>query len=162
MNKLQIAEKIKDIALPIATANEVELIEVKILGSLNQPNVRVFIDKESGITHADCAAVSMQLSERLDENDFISEAYILEVSSLGVERPLLSLKDFERFTGNLAKVKLKASINKQKQLRGKIVGVENEMVIFDDKVHGTVKFEFDRIAKANLEIDLEAELKRQS
>jgi ribosome maturation factor RimP len=162
MNKLQIAEKIKDIALPIATANDVELIEVKILGSLNQPNVRVFIDKESGITHADCAAVSMQLSEVLDENDFISEAYILEVSSLGVERPLLSLKDFQRFAGSLAKVKLNASINKQKQLRGKIVGVENQMVIFDDKVHGTVKFEFDRIAKANLEIDLEAELKRQS
>lgn len=162
MNKLQIAEKIKEIALPIASANEVELIEVKILGSANQPNVRVFIDKESGITHEDCAAVSRQLSEILDENDFIAEAYILEVSSLGVERQLHSLKDFARFIGNLAKIKLKASINKQKQLRGKIIGVENEMVVFEDKVHGTVKFEIERIAKANLEIDLEAELKRQN
>ncbi len=162
MNKPEIAEKIKEIALPIASANDVELVEVKILGTANQPNVRIFIDKETGITHEHCSAVSTQLSEVLDEKDFISEAYILEVSSLGVERPLYSLKDFERFIGSLAKVKLQASINKQKQFRGKIVGVENETIIFDDKVHGTVKFELDRIAKANLEIDLEAELKRQN
>jgi ribosome maturation factor RimP len=162
MNKLQIAEKIKELALPIASANEVELVEVKILGAVNQPNVRIFIDKESGITHDHCSAVSTQLSEILDEKDFISEAYILEVSSLGVERPLYNLKDFERFIGNLAKVKLKASINKQKQLRGKIIGIENEVIIFDDKVHGIVKFELDRVAKANLEIDLKEELKGQN
>jgi ribosome maturation factor RimP len=162
MNKQETAEKITEIALPIASANEVELVEVKVSGLANQPTVRVFIDKESGITHEHCSAVSSQLSEILDENDFISEAYILEVSSLGVERPLNSLKDFQRFIGNLAKVKLKASINKQKQLRGKIIGVDNEIIIFEDKVHGNIKFEFDRIAKANLEIDLEAELKRQS
>jgi ribosome maturation factor RimP len=162
MNKSEIAEKIKEIVLPIASANNVELVEVKVLGAANQPNVRIFIDKTSGITHEDCSAVSTKLSEILDEKDFISESYILEVSSLGVERPLYSLKDFERFIGSLAKVKLKASINKQKQLRGKIAGVENETIIFDDKVHGIVKFELDRIAKANLEIDLEAELKRQS
>ncbi len=162
MNKLQIAEKIKELALPIASANEVELVEVKILGAVNQPNVRIFIDKESGITHDHCSAVSTQLSEILDEKDFISEAYILEVSSLGVERPLYNLKDFERFIGSLAKVKLKASINKQKQLRGKIIGIENEVIIFDDKVHGIVKFELDRVAKANLEIDLKEELKGQN
>lgn len=162
MNKLQIAEKIKELALPIASANEVELVEVKILGAVNQPNVRIFIDKESGITHDHCSVVSTQLSEILDEKDFISEAYILEVSSLGVERPLYNLKDFERFIGSLAKVKLKASINKQKQLRGKIIGIENEVIIFDDKVHGIVKFELDRVAKANLEIDLKEELKGQN
>jgi ribosome maturation factor RimP len=162
MNKLQIAEKITEIVLPIALANEVELVEVKISGSMNQPTVRIFIDKQSGITHADCSAVSSQLSDVLDVNDFISEAYILEVSSLGVERPLNSLKDFERFIGNLAKVKLKASINKQKQLRGKIIGIENETIIFDDKIHGIVKFEIERVAKANLEIDLKEELKGQN
>ena len=159
MNKLQIAEKINEITLPIAAANNVELVEVKISGSENQPLVRIFIDKPDGITHTDCSAVSSQLSEILDENDFISEAYILEVSSLGVERPLYGLKDFERFIGSLAKVKLKASINKQKQLIGKIIGVENDSIIIDDKVHGNVKFEFERVAKANLEIDLKAELK---
>jgi ribosome maturation factor RimP len=111
MNKQQVAEKIKEIAQPIALANGVELVEVKILGTANQPNVRVFIDNETGITHEHCASVSSQLSEVLDEKDFISEAYILEVSSLGVERPLYSLKDFERFVGSLAKVKLNASIN---------------------------------------------------
>jgi ribosome maturation factor RimP len=159
MNKLQVAEKITEICLPIASANNVELVEIKISGSANQPLVRVFIDKVTGITHEDCSAVSSQLSEILDEKDFISEAYILEVSSLGVERPLYSLKDFERFTGSLAKVKLKASINKQKQLIGKIIGVENDTIIIDDKGCGNVKFEFERIAKANLEIDLKAELK---
>jgi ribosome maturation factor RimP len=162
MNKQQVAEKIKEIAQPIALANNIELVDVKILGTANQPNVRVFIDNLTGITHEHCSSVSSQLSEILDEKDFISEAYILEVSSLGVERPLFSLKDFERFIGSLAKVKLKATINKQKQLRGKIAGIENEMIVFDDKVHGTVKFEFERIAKANLEIDLEAELKGQN
>jgi ribosome maturation factor RimP len=96
----------------------------------------------------------------LDVEDFIPSAYLLEVSSPGLERELYSLKDFEKFVGSLAKVKTDAAINGQKNFRGRINAVENDEVVFDDKTSGTIRFPYSAVAKANLEIDLDEELKR--
>jgi ribosome maturation factor RimP len=93
--------------------------------------------------------------------NFLPSAYLLEVSSPGLERELYNLKDFERFAGNLAKVKTNQAVDGQRNFRGRIIGVEDEEIVFEDKTKGTVRFPYSAVAKANLEIDLQEELKRK-
>ncbi len=161
MSKHPIDERIRQIAERTAEKNGLELVHVEAVGFGKNKTIRIFIDKEPGITHNDCAAVSSQMSELLDAEDLIESAYLLEVSSPGLERELYSLKDFEKFAGSLARVKTKMPINGQKNFRGKIVKVEGEEIIFDDKTGGEASFPYSAVAKANLEIDINAELKKR-
>ena len=159
MNHL-IEEKIRDIAARAAEENGLELVQAQIVGAGRNLTVRAFIDKEGGVTHEDCSKISRRIESEIDAEDFLPTAYLLEVSSPGLERELYSLKDFERFVGNLAKVKTKTAIDGQKVFRGRIARIEGEEIVFEDKTRGETKFPFDVVAKANLEIDLEQELKR--
>ncbi len=158
MNHL-IEEKIREIGARAAEENNLELVQAQIVGVGRNVTVRVFIDKEGGVTHEDCSKVSRQIESEIDGEDFIPSAYLLEVSSPGLERELYSLKDFEKFAGNPAKVKTKTAIDGQKVFRGRIVRIEGEEIVFEDKTRGETKFPFDAVTKANLEIDLEQELK---
>lgn len=160
MNKLAIAEKLTEIAQKVVDKHNLELVRAEAVGSANNPTIRVFIDKPSGVSHEDCAAVSRDLSAILDEDDFISSAYLLEVSSPGLERELYSLKDFTKFIGNLAKVRTKMTIEGQRNFRGRIKGVEGDKIVFADNSMGEVRFTFEMVAKANLEIDIEEEFRK--
>jgi ribosome maturation factor RimP len=160
MDRSSVENKVQEIAAAAATDQGLELVRVTVKGAEKNPTVVVFIDKQGGVTHEDCAKVSRQMGEALDADDFIPSAYILEVSSPGLERELYSLQDFVRFTGSLAKVKTNTPIDGQRSFRGKIAGVEGETIAFDDRTRGTVSFPYGHVAKANLEIDLEAELSR--
>lgn len=162
MKSSAIDERIREIAASTAEKNNVELVHVEAVGSKHNPTIRVFIDKPEGISHEDCSVVSRQMEAVLDAEDFISSAYVLEVSSPGLERGLYSLQDFEKFTGNLARVKTGTAIGGQKNFRGRIVGVKGGEILFDDKTNGKLSFPYNAVVKANLEIDLEAELKRES
>ncbi|MBR1673397.1 MAG: ribosome maturation factor RimP [Eubacterium sp.] len=82
--------------------------------------LRVYADKEGGIGIDDCVAISRKLSDKLDEADMIEEAYILEVSSPGLTRPLKKDKDFERSIGRLVEVKLYGAVNGMKELEGEL------------------------------------------
>ena len=160
MSKHSIDDRIQEIAVRAAEENNLELVQTKTLGSKSNLTIRVFIDKEGGVSHEDCAVVSRQIESILDAEDIIPSAYLLEVSSPGLERELYSLKDFEKFAGKLAKIKINVPFDGQKHFRGRIIGVEGEEIAFDDKTKGTVRFTYSAVAKANLEIDLEEELKR--
>ena len=160
MSKYAIDERVREIAARIAEESSLELVQVEAVGSKQNPTIRVFIDKEGGVSHEDCVTVSRQIEAVLDADESVSPTYMLEVSSPGLERELYSLKDFEKFAGHLAKVKTGTAIGGQKHFRGRIVGVKGEEILFDDKTNGEVSFPFNAVAKANLEIDLEAELKR--
>ena len=159
MSKHPIDERIRVIAGQAAETNGLELVHVEAVGFGKNKTIRILIDKETGITHEDCSAVSSEISELLDAADLIESAYILEVSSPGLERELYSLKDFERFAGHLAKVKTKTAINGQKHFRGKILKVEGEEIFFDDRSSGEASFPYEAVTKANLEIDIDEELK---
>ena len=154
-----IDERIREIAARVAGENNLELVHAQIVGASKSLTVRVFIDKEGGVTHDDCSLVSRNLDAILDAEDFIPGNYLLEVSSPGLERELYSLKDFEKFIGSLAKVKTNTPIDGQKNFRGRIGSIENDEIIFEDKTRATVRFPYSAVAKANLEIDLEEELK---
>lgn len=160
MDKVALAEKLTLIAGEITDKYALELVRAEVLGSLKNPTVRIFIDKPDGISHGDCASVSRDLSAILDEEDFIDSAYLLEVSSPGLERELYSLKDFEKFVGNLSKIRTKMPIEGQRNFRGRIKAVEGSEIVFTDKTVGEVKFPFEAVGKANLEIDIEEEFRR--
>lgn len=159
MSKALINERIHEIAAQVAEKNGLELVHVEDKGTGKSRTLRVFIDKPEGVSVEDCSVVSNEFGDLLDAEDLIHAEYILEVSSPGLERELYSLKDFERFAGNLARVKTKTPVNGQKNFRGKILKVEGEEITFDDRTSGEVSFSYDAVLKANLEFDLDAELK---
>lgn len=161
MNKELITEKIRRIAATAASEESLELVHVEIIGSVKNPTVRIFIDKPDGVTLDDCSNISRKVGAVLDADDFIPAAYLLEVSSPGLERELYSLRDFEKYAGNLAKVKTTHPVGGQKNFRGRITEVKGEEIVFEDKTSGTVRFPYNMVAKANLELDLDEELKRR-
>lgn len=162
MNKGLITEKIRGIAENAATEESLELVHVELVGAVKNPIVRIFIDKLEGVTLDDCSKVSRLVEAVLDADDFIPSAYTLEVSSPGLERELYSLQDFEKYAGNLAKVKTTHPVSGQKNFRGRITEVKGEEIVFEDKTSGTVRFPYNTVAKANLELDLDEELKRKN
>ncbi|MFN6963090.1 MAG: ribosome maturation factor RimP [Pyrinomonadaceae bacterium] len=153
-------DRIREIAASVASGLGFEFVHSQIAGPKHNPTVRVFIDKPGGITIEDCSTASRAIEARLDEDDFIPTSYVLEVSSPGLERELFSIEDFKRFSGKQAKVKTNSPINGQKNFSGEIVAVEGSEVVFRDKTSGEVRFDHGAVAKANLLVDLEEELRR--
>jgi ribosome maturation factor RimP len=160
MSNQTVSEQIQAIAGRVAAEKNLEFVHAEVVGSKRNPVVRVYIDKPEGVTHEDCVAVSRQIEAVLDAEDFVGSAYVLEVSSPGLERGLYSLRDFEKYAGQLARVKTNVAIDGQKNFSGRIKAVEGEEIIFADKTRGEARFPYAAVAKANLEIDLEEELKR--
>lgn len=160
MDSGSVVERICQVAEQAAIDHGVELVHTEVAGPEGHPIVRVFIDKPGGVTHADCSGVSTQIGTVMDVEDFIHSAYTLEVSSPGLERGLYKLADYERFAGSPARIKTRLAVNNQRNFRGRIVGTENDTVIFEDNTRGRVQIQFDSIAKANLEIDVESEFRR--
>ena len=91
--------------------------------------VRLFIDKEGGVTVDDCADVSRQVSAILDVEDPIADKYNLEVSSPGLDRPLFTLPQFERYIGQDIAVNLRIPVMERRKWQGKLERIENDMVI---------------------------------
>jgi ribosome maturation factor RimP len=155
-----IEDRVREIAERVALDHGLELVHAEVAGPEGKPIVRLFIDKPEGVTHEDCAEISLHLGTILDVEDFIHSPYTLEVSSPGLERGLYKLADFERFAGRPAKVKMQQPMNGQRNFRGRIVGTEGGKIVFEDKTSGQVNLSFDMIAKANLELDVEEEFRK--
>lgn len=160
MGEGSIAERVEEIAGRVCIDHGLELVHAEVAGPEGKPIIRIFIDKPEGVTHEDCSAVSLHVGTTLDVEDFIHSAYTLEVSSPGLERGLYKRADYERFAGKAAKLKSRIAIGGQRNFRGRIIGVEDESVIFEDKTSGRVRVPLEAVVKANLEIDVEEEFRR--
>jgi ribosome maturation factor RimP len=154
-----VESRVREIAGRVAAERGLELVHVEMAGGARAPIVRLFIDKPGGVTHEDCAEVSTHVGAVLDVEDFIPAAYTLEVSSPGLERGLYGRADFERFAGRAAKIRTRGAVNGQRNFRGRILSVEDDDVLFDDKTTGRVRLPISEVAKANLEIDVEEEFR---
>ena len=145
--------KINELSGTIAAQQAVELIDVAIAGSAGRPLIRVYIDKEGGVTLDDCGDFSRALSALLDVEDPIPSSYVLEVSSPGLDRPLKEMKDFQRSIGKLVKVVTRSRIEEQNVFIGRIEAVSGETILL---ALGDKKMEvpFEQISKARLEIEL--------
>jgi ribosome maturation factor RimP len=160
MDAASVEERVRAIAGRVARDHGLELVHVEVAGAGRTPVVRIFIDKPEGVTHEDCSEVSLHVGTILDVEDFIHSAYTLEVSSPGLERGLYKREDYERFAGHLARIKSREPVDGQRNFRGRILGVEGEQVIFEDRTNGRVLVPLASIAKANLEVDVEEEFRR--
>ncbi|HEV2885200.1 MAG TPA: ribosome maturation factor RimP [Pyrinomonadaceae bacterium] len=155
-----VEERVRTIAERVAIDHGLELVHAEVAGPDNKPIVRIFIDKPNGVTHEDCSEVSLHVGTILDVEDFIHSSYTLEVSSPGLERGLYKRADYERFAGSLAKLKTRKPIGGQRNFRGRLLGVDADEVLFEDRTSGSLRIALDSIARANLEIDVEEEFKR--
>ena len=97
--------------LPIIEANNLELVDVEYVKEGSDYYLRIYADKEGGITIGDCEIVNRAMSDLLDADDFIKDAYILEVSSPGLTRPLKKENDFKRSIGKIVEIKTYTKID---------------------------------------------------
>lgn len=131
----KIEELTRNLVAPAIEKNKFELVDVEYKKEGNNWYLRVYIDKEGGVNLDDCQIISEYLSEKLDEVDPIENSYILEVSSPGIDRPLKTQRDFEKFKGSLVEVSLYQPIDKNKKYEGDLVGlIDNKVVIIDNGV----------------------------
>ena len=129
MSKREIYEaKAEELVLPLVEANNFELVDVEYVKEAGTWYLRIYIDKEGGININDCELVSRAFSEILDKEDPIEDAYILEVSSPGLGRPLKKDKDFQRNLGAEVEVRTYKPINKQKEFVGLLDAWDKETV----------------------------------
>jgi ribosome maturation factor RimP len=149
--KTEALGKIESIVEGIAATVGVELVEAKLLGGGAHRVLRLLIDKPSGVTHGDCELVSNLVGEALDQADAIpGGAYTLEVSSPGVDRPLVKPKDYERFVGQKVKIQLKVPIEKRRKFDGKLAGFDGRLVRLQVSPEQELAFALEDIEKANL------------
>jgi ribosome maturation factor RimP len=155
-----IEERVQAIAERVAIDHGLELVHAEVAGPENKPIVRIFIDKPDGVTHQDCSEVSLHVGTVLDVEDFIHASYTLEVSSPGLERGLYKRADYERFAGRPAKIRTRRPIDGQRNFRGRLLGIDAQEVLFEDRTSGRARIALDSIAKANLELDVDEEFRR--
>ena len=120
--------KVETWLLPLLEKNQFELVDVESVREAGIWYLRAYIDKEGGITVDDCEVVSRELGDWLDQEDFIEDSYILEVSSPGLGRPLKKEKDFARSLGKDVEVRLYRPINKQKEFTGTLKAYDADTV----------------------------------
>jgi len=124
LNQRQSLEtRITELAEKIAGAMGMDVVLLEIKGDGSHSVVRTFIDQPGGVSLDDCERFSRRFSVSLDVEDWIPFSYVLEVSSPGVNRPLVKESDFQRFCGKNAKIRTKLPIAGQRNFKGKIAGV---------------------------------------
>lgn len=147
----KITEQVTALAAPEAEKLGLELWDVEYVREAGQWYLRVYIDKDGGVSINDCEALSRVLDPILDEADPIAESYVFEVSSAGAERELKRPSDFERFMGSTVEVHLYESVDGSKSFVGTLAGYENGAVRVNAGSREYV-FEKGRVAQVRLRI----------
>lgn len=129
-----------------------DLVRVKLFGSGDEYTLQIMAERPETkqLVIEDCATISRRLSDVLDEADPIEEAYRLEVSSPGIDRPLTRLHDFLEWTGHEAKIAATETVSGRKSFRGVLKGVEGEDILFQDVKAGDVAIPFRQVGDAKL------------
>lgn len=136
-------------AEPLLQAEGLNLVDLDYRKEGGRWMLRLFIDKEGGVTVDDCAAVSREFSDLLDAKDVVPEAYVLEVSSPGLNRRVRKKEDFSRFAGRKVEVRLAAAQEGRRKIVGDILRVEGEAVVVA-AAEGTYTVALGNIAQATL------------
>ncbi len=150
ISQKETAEKIKEVLTPILQEDGLELVEIEFRPSGKRWLLRIFIDKEGGVTIDDCVHVSRELGRVLDVEDIVEHAFTLEVSSPGLTRPLKGIGDFERFKGRSCRIVTRETIDDRNQFEGEIVDVQGDLVEIKGKL-GIFTIPICAIKKAHLD-----------
>jgi ribosome maturation factor RimP len=139
-------ENIREIAQQVAEQNNLFLIDLIVRGSESSRVLEVFIDGEINITADECALVSREISKQIDEKELL-KSYRLDVSSPGVDRPLIYLKQYPKHLNRLFEVEYNAS-GESSIFKGKLISVEDEVLTFQSNKE--IKIKFSDIIKAKV------------
>jgi ribosome maturation factor RimP len=147
-----IIDQVRVIADPILSNEGMELVEIEYRREARGWVLRLFIDKEGGVTVDDCTHISQEVGRSLDVEGFILVPYALEISSPGLTRPLKNERDFIKYQNHLIRVKTFDPIGNRRQFKGKLLGIsEKRIEIVVDG--GVYQIPLSNVAKANLEIE---------
>ena len=147
--KTNIDKRLAEIITPVIEDLGFELVRVRLQGG-NSATLQIMAEKpEGGIEVDDCAAISTAVSATLDVEDPIEDAYTLEVSSPGIDRPLTRLKHFDTWAGYEAKLETAEMIDGRKRFKGPLAGTEGDEVLIEIE-EGTIGLKFDWLAEAKL------------
>ncbi|MEO0440305.1 MAG: ribosome maturation protein RimP [Pseudomonadota bacterium] len=144
--------KLEQLIEPEAQALGFELVRVQFVSGADELTLQIMAERpETGqLNIDDCAALSRRISEKFDEVDPIEEAYRLEVSSPGIDRPLTRAKDYANWAGHEARINLIDAVDGKKQLRGLLAGVEGEIIAIDDRKSGRQETALSNVHSAKL------------
>lgn len=145
-------KKVEALVLPIVEEKNFELVDVEFVKEGPNWYLRIYIDKEGGVDINDCEYVSRTLEAKLDEADPIEQAYILEVSSPGIDRPLKKESDFVKYAGEIVDVKLYKAFEGSKEYQGALKGLENNIVTITDENCKDISFDRKDIAGIRLAV----------
>jgi ribosome maturation factor RimP len=156
--KTHFGEKLADIAAltaliePEAEALGLKVVRVGMFGGTSDPTLQVMAERPETrqLTLDDCATLSRRLSEIFDEIDPIEDAYRLEVSSPGIDRPLTRIADYDDWSGHEARLKLVEPIEGRKMFDARLEGVEGDDTVVVIAKHGAMRIPFEGIASAKL------------
>ncbi len=158
-----VVERIRSVASRVAASYGLDIFDVQYRREGVGLVLRVQVDRpgpaasaEESVSVDDCARVSRDLSALLDVDDVIPGAYTLEVSSPGLDRPLVALEDYRRFSGRLATLVLKEAVDRQTFLRGRLAGLEDgdtPTVVIDGEDGRRHRVPFDLVTRAKLEVE---------
>ena len=146
-------QKTEELLIPLIEQHQFELVDVEYVKEGGTWYLRAYIDKPGGITVDDCEVISRALSDLLDEHDFIEEAYILEVSSPGLGRPLKKEKDYARSMGKQLEIRTFRAIDRQKEFYGKLTAYDESSVTIELENGEHMTFQKQELALIRLAFD---------
>lgn len=147
-NTVSVVEKL---IKPIADDMNFEIADIEFVKEGQNWYLRVYLDKEGGITIDDCELFSKAAEKMLDEKDPIEQAYIFEVSSPGLDRPLKKDSDFEKYSGRLVDIKLYMPKDNKKEYQGELKGlIDGNIVIINED--GEMSFDRKSVASVRLTV----------
>lgn len=132
MQTKDIIKKVTEYAMPIIEENNFELVEVEFVKEGNNYYLRLYVDKEGGFSIQDCEKVSRYVEQKLENDDIIEKAYILEVSSPGIDRILKKDYEYTKYKGKIVDIKLYKPIEKTKEFQGELIGLINDEIVIND------------------------------
>lgn len=152
MQVKDIVARVEEIARPFIDENGFELVEAEFVKEGPGYYLRLYVDKEGGFSIDDCELVSRYVEKKLEEEDFIEPAYILEVSSPGIDRVLK--KDFEyvKYKGRAVEVKLYKPIDKVKEFSGSLIGLIDGRVVIQTEEGEELSFDKKDVSTCRLAV----------
>ena len=144
---------LKQVIEPLVQGEGMTLVDLRWGRRGKRWVLTLFIDKEGGVTLDDCADISSQVGERLDVENLIDHAYTLEVSSPGLDRPLRTLAEFERFREHLVRITTTTPMQGRSTIIGRLKGVEGQTVLVEATRAGVVSIPLAHIKHARLEVE---------
>ena len=148
----KLSQEVRQVVEPILESQGFELVDLEYQRESQGWVLRIYLDRQGGVSLDDCAGISHEVGAVLEVKDLIPSSYTLEVSSPGLTRPLKKPEDFNKFRNQMVKIKLYEPLDGRKNFKGTLLGLEGDRVRVEVEQQ-VYELPLQQIAKANLEID---------